>query len=102
MELPLAKSSALKMDYICTVTFTLCRNTVKRSSGHPPHPPGPEVCGAAGEQAVVWVPVERSDGGLDGLLDVLAQPPVVALLKVAHRHQLGTTAHCKLVLCTTK
>ena len=45
------------------------------------------------------MPVQAQDGGAEGLLDVLAHPPVVLLLKVADGHHAGPTAHGKLHLC---
>ena len=62
--------------------------------------PGLEVRGAGSHEDVVGVPVEAVDGGADGLLDVLAHPPVVLLLKVTHRDGARAAANCKLVLCT--
>lgn len=58
----------------------------------------PEVCRAAGEENVVWVPVNCRHGGANGLLHVLANPPVILLLKVAHRDEPGTAANGKFVL----
>ena len=45
--------------------------------------PAFEVTGAGGQQDVVRMPVQTEDGGTDGLLDVLADPPVFLLFKVA-------------------
>ena len=38
-----------------------------------------ESCRSSSQEAVVWVPVKGRDGGLDGLLDVLGNPPIVLL-----------------------
>jgi len=56
-----------------------------------------EVGGTSGDEDVVGVPVDAEDGGADGALDVLADPPVVVLLKVAHGYALRPTRHCELV-----
>ena len=49
------------------------------------------------QEHVVRVPVDVEDGRLV-LLDVLRHPPVVVLLKVADRHNLGARRNRKLVL----
>jgi len=58
---------------------------------------GLEVGGTGGDEDVVGVPVDAEDGGADGALDELADPPVVVLLKVAHAYALRPTRHCELV-----
>ena len=59
--------------------------------------PNLEVCGAGGQEHVVWVPVHGGDCASDGPLDVLGHPPVVVLLKVADGYNPGARAHGKLV-----
>ena len=44
------------------------------------------------------MPVQAEDGGADGLLDVLAHPPVIFLLKIADGGDTGATAHSELFL----
>lgn len=39
------------------------------------------------------------DGGPNGLLDVLADPPMVLLLKVTNGDKPGATAHSKFITC---
>ena len=46
------------------------------------------------------MPVEASDGGANGLLDLFAHPPVVLLLEVTHRDDASARAHRKLVFYT--
>ena len=60
-----------------------------------------EVSGAGRQKDVVGVPVETGDGGLERLLDVFCHPPVIVLLVVTDRDDLGTTSHSKLVLLWT-
>merc|ERR550539_915663 len=57
-----------------------------------------EVRGAGGEEDVVGVPVKTGHGGLEWLLDVFGDPPVVVLLVVTDRDDLGSAAHSELVL----
>merc|ERR1712183_510400 len=57
-----------------------------------------EVRGAGGEEDVVGVPVQAGHGGLEGLLDVFGHPPVIVLLVVTDRDDLGSAAHSELVL----
>jgi len=44
------------------------------------------------------VPVQAEDSGTNGLLDVLAHPPVIFLLKIADGDDAGATTHSELVL----
>jgi len=55
-----------------------------------------EVSRGSGKKLVVGVPCDASDGAAV-LLDVLANPPIVVLLEVADRNNLGTTGNSKLV-----
>jgi len=55
-----------------------------------------EVGGSGGEKLVVRVPCNTSDSAAV-LLNVLADPPVVLLLEVADRHDLGAAGHSELV-----
>ena len=64
--------------------------------------PGLEVSGSGGNEDVVRVPVQAGNCGTDWLLDVLAHPPVILLLKVTHRDCPRATAHSKLVLWDKK
>merc|ERR1719219_3197877 len=57
-----------------------------------------EVRGAGSEEDVVGVPVQAGHGGLERLLDVFGHPPVVVLLVVTDRNDLGSAAHSELVL----
>ena len=61
--------------------------------------PALEVCGAHGEEPVVWVPVHAQHCGADGRLDVLGHPPVVVVLVIAHRHEARPAANGKLGAC---
>jgi len=58
---------------------------------------GLEVRRTAGNQNVVGMPVDGEDGGADGLLDVLADPPIVFLFKVADGDASGTAGNGELV-----
>lgn len=53
---------------------------------------------SCGEQDRVGVPGDTGDGGANGLLDVLGDPPVVLLFKVADGDQTSTRAHSELGL----
>ena len=55
-----------------------------------------EVSGGGGKKLVVGVPCDASDGAAV-LLNVLANPPIVVLLEVADRDDLGATGDGKLV-----
>lgn len=50
------------------------------------------------EQDRVGVPGYTGDGGADGLLDVLGDPPVVLLFEVADGDQASTRTDCELGL----
>jgi len=58
---------------------------------------GLEVGGTAGDEDIVGVPINGEDGGADGLLDVLADPPIIILLKVTDGDALGTAGHGELI-----
>jgi len=62
---------------------------------------GLEISRGSGKKLVVRVPCDTSDSAADfvfrGTLDVLADPPIVVLLKVADRHNLGAASHSELV-----
>jgi len=57
---------------------------------------GLEVSGGSGKKLVVGVPCNTSDSAAV-LLNVLANPPVVLLLKVADRNNLGAASNSELV-----
>ena len=44
------------------------------------------------------MPVQTGHGGLERLLDVFGHPPVIVLLVVTDRDDLGSAAHSELVL----
>jgi len=46
---------------------------------------GFHVRASCGEQNIVWVPVDREDGGADRLLELLRDPPVVVWIKRTNR-----------------
>jgi hypothetical protein len=58
---------------------------------------GSEVGGTGEQQEIARVPVDAENGRVV-LLDVLGDPPVVLLLKVAHRDDLGARGDGELVL----
>ena len=45
-----------------------------------------EIGGPSGEEDIVGMPGQGSDGGTYGLFDVLADPPVIRLVVVADRN----------------
>lgn len=57
---------------------------------------GVGVGGAGGKKDGVGVPGQRCDGGADGLLEVLADPPVVFLFKIADGDDAGAGADGEL------
>lgn len=67
----------------------------RHSTSHPYF----EISSPGSKKDVVGVPVQGGNCGADGLLDVFGHPPVVFLLKVAHRDEPCTRPHSKLVLC---
>jgi hypothetical protein len=46
---------------------------------------GFHVRASCGEQHIVWMPVDREDGGADRLLELLCDPPVVVRIKRTDR-----------------
>jgi len=56
-----------------------------------------KIARSSGQENVVGVPIDLQYGGFV-LLDVLADPPIVILLKVANRDTLGSASNGKLVL----
>ncbi|OSS55079.1 hypothetical protein B5807_01812 [Epicoccum nigrum] len=59
---------------------------------------GVAVGRAGGQQHAVGVPGDGGDGAADGLLDVLADPPVVLFLEIAHGDEAGAAADGELCL----
>jgi len=55
-----------------------------------------EVSGGGSKELVVRVPGDASDGAAV-LLNVLANPPIVVLLEVANRDDLGAAGHSELI-----
>ena len=54
------------------------------------------------EEDVVGMPVQGGDGRTNWLLDVLAHPPVILLLKVANANQACPRTNRKLIFCNRK
>merc|ERR1719384_2798672 len=57
-----------------------------------------EVGGPGRQEDVVRMPVQTGHGGLERLLDVLGDPPVIVLLVIADGDDLGSASHRELVL----
>lgn len=58
--------------------------------------PDMTVCGPGSQQDAVLVPVQGQDGGLEGFLDMLGDPPVVFFFVVADRNDPGGRPDRKL------
>ncbi|RUS23162.1 hypothetical protein BC937DRAFT_91849 [Endogone sp. FLAS-F59071] len=56
------------------------------------------VRGPSSQQNVVGMPVDGKNGGTNGLLDMLANPPVVILLKVADGNGARAAGNGEFVL----
>jgi len=55
-----------------------------------------EISRSSGKKLIVGVPCDASDSAAV-LLNVLADPPIVVLLEVADRHNLGAAGHSELI-----